>query len=98
MILGLVDGGVDSVSHTALPLASLAFRALLHSLALCPCPPQYRQRPCAIPWSRSVCVNLPCVVRWWVTGRLPMGSRVDELVDKTGTPGVVLRTLVGMAP
>ena len=29
------------------------------------------------------------MVRWQATGGLPMGSRADELVGVTGSPGVV---------
>ena len=89
---------MGSVVCAALPLVSLAFCALLHSLALCPCPLQYRQRPCAIRRSRSVCVSPPCAVRWWATVGLPGESRVDEVVDVAGAPGVVLRTLVEAVP
>jgi hypothetical protein len=69
--------GTDAgaVICAALPIVSLDFRALLHSLALCPCPPQYRHKPCAIRRSPSVCVNPPCTVRWWVTGGLLGGPR-----------------------
>ena len=89
---------MGSVVCAALPLVSLAFRALLHSLALCPCPPQYRQRPCAIRRSRSVCVSPPCVVRWQAMVGLPGESWVDEVVDVAGTPGMVLHTLAEAVP
>ncbi len=78
--------GVGSVACTDFPLISCAFRALLHSLALCPCPLQYRQRFCTIHRSHSVCINLPCTVRCQVTGDV-LGAGDDS--------GVVVRALDG---
>jgi hypothetical protein len=86
------------VNCAALPVVSLDFRALLHSLALCPCPPQYRHKPCTIRRSRSVCVNPPCVVRWRATGGLLRGPRATDVTEVAGAPDTVLRVLGAGVP
>jgi hypothetical protein len=87
--------GTDAgaVNCAALPVVSLDFRALLHSLALCPCPPHYRHKPCTIRRSRSVCVNLPCTVRWWAMGGLLRGPRAMDIAEVAGAPDTALRVL-----
>jgi hypothetical protein len=84
----LVVGSVlaSSVVLATLPVFSRAFCALLHSLALCPVPPQYRQRPCAIRRSRSVCVSPPCGVRCAVMGDAVLVSRGVVIAGAVESP------------
>jgi hypothetical protein len=95
---GLMGTDAGAVNCAALPIISLDFRALLHSLALCPCPPQYRHKPCAIRRSRSVCVNPPCTVRWWAMGGLLGGPRAADVAEVAGAPDTVLRVLGAGVP
>jgi hypothetical protein len=87
--------GTDAgaVNCAALPVVSLDFCTLLHSLALCPCPPQYRHKPCAIRQSHSVCVNPPCAVRWRVTGGLLGGPWAADIAEVAGAPDTALCVL-----
>ena len=83
----------DEVSCATLPVISLAFCALPHSLTLCPCPPQYRQRPRTICWSCLVCINPPWAVRWCVMGGELGVSWATEVAEVEGAPANVLCAL-----